>query len=107
MKYITPILINRHKGEFDIYIGRGTIWGNPTPIDLGQGISRLISIEMYREHLYNCLENSIITIDDILSLSGKRIGCSCSPLPCHGDVIIEVFEMVVSMLECEDENEKI
>lgn len=99
MEYITPVLVNRHKGEFDIYIGRGTIWGNPHPIDLGQGISRQISIEMYREHLYNCLEDGTITVKDVLSLSGKRIGCSCAPLPCHGDVIIEVFNTVVEMLD--------
>lgn len=99
MEYITPVLVNRHKGEFDIYIGRGTIWGNPHPIDPGQGISRQISVEMYREHLYQCLEDGRITINDILSLSGKRIGCSCSPLPCHGDVIIEVFNAIVEMLK--------
>jgi hypothetical protein len=99
MEYITPVLVNRHKGEFDIYIGRGTIWGNPHPIDLGQGISRLVSIEMYREHLYECIEDGRITINDILSLSGKRIGCSCTPLPCHGNVIIEVFNEIVEMIK--------
>lgn len=98
MEYVTPVLVNRHKGEFDIYIGRGTIWGNPHPIDLGAGISRQVSIEMYREYLYECLEGGIITIEDVLSLSGKRIGCSCAPLPCHGDVIIEVFNEIVEML---------
>lgn len=97
-KYITPILVNRHKGEFDIYIGRGTIWGNPYPIDPGQGRSRQVSIEMYREHLYDRIEDGTITIKDFLSLSGKRIGCSCAPLPCHGDVIIEVFNEIVAML---------
>ena len=99
MIYVTPILVNRHKDTFDIYIGRGTIWGNPHPIDPGQGISRQISIEMYREHLYACLEDGRITVDDMLSLSGKRIGCSCAPLPCHGDVIIEAFNAAVEMLE--------
>lgn len=99
MEYVTPVLVNRHKGEFDIYIGRGTIWGNPHPRDPGQGISRQISVEMYREHLYQCLEDGRITINDVLSLSDKRIGCSCSPLPCHGDVIIEVFNAIVEMLK--------
>lgn len=96
--YITPILVNRHKGTFDIYIGRGTIWGNPHPKDEGAGISRLISIEMFRWHLYSCIEDGTITIQDFLELSGKRIGCSCAPLPCHGNVIIEVFNEIVEML---------
>ncbi|SOK58421.1 Phage protein [Yersinia phage fHe-Yen9-04] len=98
MMYITPVLVNRHKGTFDIYIGRGTIWGNPYPIDKGAGISRQVSIEMYREHLYFSIENGNISIEDILRLSGKRLGCSCSPQPCHGDVIIEVFNEIIEML---------
>jgi len=98
MKYITPILINRHKGDFDIYIGRGTKWGNPYNIDKGKGHTRQIVVEMYREYLYNSIDNGSLTIEDFLELSGKRIGCSCAPLVCHGDVIIEVFNTIVEML---------
>lgn len=101
MEYVTPVLVNRHKGEFDVYIGRGTMWGNPFPLDPGAGISRQVSIQMYREYLYEALESGTITTDDVLSLSGLRIGCSCAPLECHGDVIIEVFNMIVEMLNDE------
>lgn len=99
VNYVTPVLVNRHKCKsFDEYIGRGTKWGNPHPIDLGKGHTRQIVVEMYREDLYNSLENGTLTIDDFLSLSGKTIGCSCSPLVCHGDVIIEIFNAIVEML---------
>lgn len=95
MKYITPIVVNRHKEQYDVYIGRGTIYGNKNEIDLSRGINRTIAIEMYREDLYNALERGDITIDDILALSGKKLGCSCKPKCCHGDIIVEVFEEIV------------
>jgi|SRR6478609_2636552 len=98
MKYITPVLVNRHKGEFDIYIGRGSKWGNPFPEDKAKGHTRQIVVEMYRDYLYTGLENGTFEIDDFLELSGLRIGCSCAPLVCHGDVIIEVFNTIVEML---------
>lgn len=98
MKYITPILVNRHKGEFDEYIGRGTKWGNKNEINLSKGHTRQVVVEMYRWDLYEALDNGSLTIDDFLALSGKRIGCSCTPLVCHGDVIIEIFNAIVEML---------
>lgn len=101
--YITPVLVNRHKGEFDEYIGRGTKWGNPYERDPGKGWSKLVVIEMYREHLYDCLLDGTLTINDFLELSGKRIGCSCAPAPCHGDVIIEIFNEIVAMIENNNE----
>lgn len=81
-----------------MYIGRGTKWGNPFPIDLAKGHTRQIVVEMYRQDLYDKLETGELTIQDFLDLSGKTIGCSCSPLVCHGDVIIEIFEMIVEMI---------
>ena len=99
MKYVTPVLVNRHKcSTFDVYIGRGTKWGNQNSIDLKSGKTRQIVVEMYRHDVYNALENGTLTINDFLELSGKTIGCSCTPLVCHGDVIIEVFNAIVEML---------
>lgn len=99
MQYRTPVLINRYKSkDFDVYIGRGTKWGNPFPINEACGQTRLIVIEMYRHQMYEWLENGTITVQDILDLSGKTIACSCAPKACHGDIIIEVFNEIVSMM---------
>lgn len=99
VKYITPVLVNRHKCKvFDVYIGRGTIWGNPHPINLSTGDTRQIVVEKYRHTLYDKLESGELTIQNFLDLSGKTIGCSCAPLVCHGDVIIEIFNEIVEML---------
>lgn len=98
MKYTTPVLVNRHKSDFDIYIGRGSKFGNPFPVDKSKGHTRQIVVEMYRDYLYTELENGTFKISDFLELSGLRIGCSCAPLVCHGDIIIEVFNTIVEML---------
>lgn len=104
VKYITPVLVNRHKcSTFDVYIGRGTKWGNDNPIDLSKGHTRQIVVEMYRQDIYHKLECGILTVQDFLDLSGKTIGCSCSPLVCHGDVIIEIFNAIVEMMEDDTE----
>jgi hypothetical protein len=43
---------------------------------------------MYREY--------IKTRPDLLNrldeLKGKTLGCWCRPLPCHGDVLVELIE---------------
>jgi len=78
-------VINRRREGFDIYIGRGSIWGNPFRI--GPDGSREDVIEKYRQW--------IKTRPDILShleeLRGKRLGCYCKPLACHGDILIELL----------------
>lgn len=95
---ITPILVNRyHNIPYDVYIGRGTIWGNPVPIDKNLGITREMAVELYREHLIEQIEEGIITIQDFKNLSGKTICCSCSPRACHGDIIIEFFNEIRDM----------
>lgn len=105
MKFIRPILVNRHKEPFDIYIGRGTMWGNKFEVDNSKGWTRSIVIEMYREYFYECLENGTITVEDILSLSGKVIACSCKPKNCHGDVILEVFDEIIKLIESQNKLE--
>ena len=97
--YIRPVLVNRHKSEYDIYIGRGSIWGNKFEINNAIGDTRQVVVEKYREWLYEQISTGAITIDDFLSLSSKRIGCSCSPLLCHGDIILEVWDEIITMME--------
>lgn len=96
--YITPIVVNRYKSTFDVYIGRGSKWGNPFPINEAIGDTREKVIEAYREYLYMCMDEGFLKIDDFLELSGKTLGCYCKPKACHGDIIIEVFCTIVEML---------
>lgn len=92
-----PIVVNKYKEEFDEYIGRGSIWGNPYEIDESKGMFRHIVIDLYRAHIYSKIEKGEITIQMIKNLGGKRLGCFCKPKDCHGDVIVEIYNIIMEM----------
>ncbi|WP_223146023.1 DUF4326 domain-containing protein [Iodobacter fluviatilis] len=80
---------NKDVGDkYDVYIGRGTPWGNPFPIG-EDGMSREDVINKYRLYFEKEILTDPIKRKNILSLKGKILGCHCKPLPCHGDVIAE------------------
>jgi len=77
--------IKEPKEANDIYIGRGSKWGNPFVI--GRDGSRELVIAKYKEYILNKPE----LMEDIKSLKNKNLVCFCSPKACHGDVIKELF----------------
>ena len=80
-------VVNRHKGPFDVYIGRGTPWGNPFKVG-----SRETVIEKYRQWLWIQMKSRKFREAMLDKLDGKVLGCSCKPLPCHGDVLVRLLE---------------
>jgi len=76
------------KGNKDSYqyIGRPSKWGNPYSI--GKDGDRAEVIEKYRKYILNSPE----LLKALPELKGKRLGCWCFPLPCHGDVLVELVE---------------
>jgi hypothetical protein len=82
---------NKDKGDsFDIYIGRGSPWGNPFPIDHHEdGAKRKDVIDKYKKYFQDEFVSNPEKLGAILSLRGKRLACHCKPLDCHGDVIAE------------------
>lgn len=80
-------IINRYAVDgynYDIYIGRGTKWGNP--FREGADGSRKTVIQKYRSYL---LRNADL-MAALPELRGKVLACSCKPKPCHGDVLVEL-----------------
>jgi len=67
----------KYKEDYDVYIGRGSVWGNPFAI--GEHGTREEVIELYRAHLWKMLKKGSITKQDLLDLDGKRLGCFCKP----------------------------
>ncbi|HEX7636580.1 MAG TPA: DUF4326 domain-containing protein [Noviherbaspirillum sp.] len=92
---VVPVQItkvrNKDKDEpYDVYIGRGTPWGNPFPIGKGGvGDTREDVIRKYREHFETVILQDDTRRKSLLSLRGYRLGCHCKPLACHGDIIAE------------------
>lgn len=80
-------VVNRKTGaDFDVYIGRPSKWGNPFVI--GKHGSREDVIVRYWEWLLSRPD----LVAALPELKGKRLGCWCHPLPCHGDVLAEMAD---------------
>lgn len=88
MTTVTPRVWNKRDPAVPraaVYIGRPSKWGNPFAI--GQDGSREQVITKYREWL---LANPELVQRVQRELAGKDLVCFCSPLPCHGDVLLEI-----------------
>jgi Domain of unknown function (DUF4326) len=89
--FVTEVttVVNKDRGnEFDVYIGRGTPWGNPYPVGPKEGqYDRGESIELFQRYFESEILNSASLRRGLLGLRGLRLACHCKPLACHGDVI--------------------
>ncbi len=72
-------------------IDRRSIFGNPFRMDRITP-KRETVIAMYKTFFTNRIKNEPKFKKAVQSLKGKTLGCWCTPLPCHGDVIIEYLE---------------
>lgn len=84
MKYVVHCM----REPFDIYIGRGSFWGNPfSHLTKSNAIykvgTREEAIEKYMEWL---LDNPNV-LKRVPMLKDKVLGCYCDPLPCHGHIL--------------------
>lgn len=85
-------VVNKYKEPYDVYIGRGSVWGNPFPINEVSGDTREVVIDKFRKHLYTQIKQGVVTIQQLKDLDGKTLGCFCKPKACHGDVIVRAVE---------------
>lgn len=98
-------VVNRDHSPFDVYIGRGSPYGNPfTHINSnvpgvivvptkGDAIRRYRAWLLGTEHEPTKYGWTPPSRDKVLALRGKRLGCHCKPDDCHGDVLVELIEM--------------
>ena len=78
-------VLNRRETSDGVYIGRPSKWGNPFVI--GRDGSREDVIAKYRLWIK---EQPELRAAARRQLRGKNLICYCAPLPCHGDVLLEV-----------------
>lgn len=89
-------VVNLYKESYEVYIGRSRSgepknkWCNPFRSNKGEPPFRVIN--MYRKHLWSQIKNGDVTIDELVALDGKSLGCFCKPKPCHGDVLLKAIE---------------
>jgi len=88
-------VLNKYKDHIPadaVYIGRGSVLGNPYVI--GQHGTRLEVIEMYARWLKDKIDNRDPVVMGALKRlkSDSQLVCFCKPVPCHGDVIVKTWE---------------
>lgn len=79
-------VVNMYREHYDVDITRRSIWGNP--FVLGRDGSRAQVIDKYRQWIIG--QPGLMAQLD--TLEGKRLGCVCKPLSCHGDVLVKLVE---------------
>ena len=84
-------IVNLRDHPHDIYIGRGSIWGNH--FIEGKHGNRSEVIDLYRQYILG----SPNLLSQIHTLKGKVLGCYCKPASCHGDVLANLSNGVLKM----------
>ena len=79
-------VVHCDKEDYDVYIGRGSIWGNK--YEIGKDGTRKEVIDKYRKYVLNNKE----LMNLLPFLKDKILGCWCKPKACHGDVLQEIIE---------------
>ena len=85
-------VVNSRTEKYDVFIGRPSKFGNPYshlpnsaapwPVD-----TREDAIRLYEEWIRSQPELMAAAKKE---LRGKILGCYCSPLACHGDVLLKI-----------------
>lgn len=115
-----------HKKDSDkyenvIYIGRGSVLGNPyTSIQGRETLAKFVvgsrkeSIERFKEYLIKCIEDKDEKICNLMNkiykLSCKgdvQISCYCKPKACHGDIIKEIIDSKTTKESKSQENNQL
>lgn len=88
-------VVHCKKEPYDIYIGRGSKWGNPYT-HIKDRETKAEYVVSTREQAIKLYRDWILLRPDLLAdlheLKGKRIGCYCFPKSCHGDILVELIK---------------
>ncbi|MDT7785187.1 MAG: hypothetical protein QOF58_3606 [Pseudonocardiales bacterium] len=76
-----PLVVHCKRARYDVYIGRGSQWGNP--FEIGKDGTRDEVIGLYERWLLEQPE----LMAQLGQLAEKTLGCWCAPWPCHGEVL--------------------
>ena len=87
-----PLVVHCKKSPYDIYIGRGSKWGNP--YSHRENTAALYVVET-REDAIRLYEEYIRTKPELIAaakteLKNKTLGCWCAPLDCHGEILVKI-----------------
>jgi hypothetical protein len=81
------VYAGRPRGEADprdIAVGEHGCLGNPFPLGNRR---RGSTLDRYRQYFLARVDSEPEFRAYVLSLAGQRLGCFCSPKPCHAEII--------------------
>lgn len=80
--------------DFDVYIGRGSKWGNKFThlphVAVRKGMVAVASREEAILRYAKWILGQPDLLDDLQELRGKVLGCYCTPKLCHGHLLAEM-----------------
>ena len=87
-------VVNINKEPYDVYIGRGSLFGNP--YEVGVDGTRSEVIERFKKWFTLLLRDPVFKAE-VMKLKGKRLGCFCHPERenCHGKVIANYLNSIM------------
>lgn len=93
-------IVHCKSSEYDTYIGRPSIFGNPFSHKKGTQAKVVVAtredaVEKYRQWVEGQIKIPGLTpptMEQVKELKGKVLGCWCSPLACHGDILAEIAD---------------
>lgn len=88
MAQIVTSVVNIACDEYDVYIGRPSIWGNPFKI--GRDGTRVQCLDLYKDWILN--QPGLLA--NLHILRGKRLGCYCAPERCHGNILAVLCDTI-------------
>lgn len=80
-------VVHCKKESFDVYIGRPGEFGNPFKVGPHGFIEQVL--EKFEAYARECLMELIAELP-----ANTVLGCWCSPGPCHGDIIIKLWNEI-------------
>lgn len=85
-------VVHCKRSPYTVYIGRPSVFGNPHPIGYCSACccthDRATAIAAFAEDVRE-MPNTVRAIEQLPE--DAVLGCWCSPKPCHGDTIIELW----------------
>lgn len=87
-----PLVVHCKKQPYDVYIGRGSKWGNPySHLEYSAALyvveTREDAIRLYQEYIRTKPE---LIAAAKTELKNKVLGCYCAPLDCHGEILVKI-----------------
>jgi RNA recognition motif-containing protein len=80
-------VVHCKKANYDVYVGRPSVWGNPFVI--GRDGDKADRIRKYRAWIMGQPE---LVARAKQELRGRVIACWCKPEACHGDILAEIAD---------------